>query len=233
MISVSVPTSLRAQDSNAQLWFEYMLNYSFAQSFNFESAFTYSTLLNTPRWRAIDYAPTLDYSITPNIDLSIGGTLSYTAQTESYNTFEVRPMVGSRIHITPNKRVMLRVYVRLEQRNFKNLETKEWDHTFRPRLRAESIVPINRKSYYDDKLWYGVADVEWLYAIEDVEERFANRFRVRVGIGYRIDYARRFEFLYMNQQSRNGIDDEFYSSDNIFRFRFRQYIRHKKPAVPD
>ena len=34
-----VPGALNAQSSNEQLWFEYMLNYSFANSYNLENAF--------------------------------------------------------------------------------------------------------------------------------------------------------------------------------------------------
>jgi hypothetical protein len=220
----------RAQTSNTQLWVEYMLNVPFANVFNFENTFMYSTLFNTPRWRSLEYSPTLAYSLTQNIDLTLGATISYTAQFEDYNTLEIRPIFGSRIHITPNRRVLLRLYARIEQRNFLNLETDEWDHVMRPRIRAESVIPINRKTYFEDRLWYGVFDVELLFTNEDVDERFANRFRGRIGVGYRINYTSRFEFLYMNQQSRSGINDDFSSSDNIFRIRYKHYLRKHKPT---
>jgi hypothetical protein len=205
-----------------------MLNYSFANSFNLENTVVYSTIFSAAKWRAFDYTPTLDYALFDRVDLSAAVTLAFTAQTENYNTFEVRPMLGTRIHITPYKRILLRALVRVEQRNFKNLDTKEWDQVYRPRIRLESLIPINRKSYFADKLWYGIMDVEWLFTSEDVEERFANRFRVRAGIGYRLSYVSRFELIYMNQQSRNGIDQDFTSVDNIIRLRYRQYIERQK-----
>lgn len=221
-----------AQSSDTQIWTEYMLNYSFANSFNLENAFVYSTNFNAPRWRSLDYTPTLDYSLLNWLDLSTAVTIAYTAQTENYNTLEIRPVVGTRIHITPNSRVLTRIYIRMEQRNFKNLETKEWDLAYRPRIRFESIIPLNRKSYYEDKLWYGVADFELMYASDDVKERFANRYRIRAGIGYRLNSSSRFEILYMNQRSRNGIDENFSTVDNIVRVRYRQYIRkHKKEQM--
>lgn len=228
---IAMPWSpLLAQSQNSQLWLEYMLNYPFANSFNIENAFVYSTLFDSPRWRAFDYSPTLEYSLTQNIDLTVGGTFSFTAQTDDYNTFEIRPVIGTRIHLTPNKRVLLRAYVRVEQRNFLNLDTDEWEQTLRPRVRLESLIPINKKTYFEDKLWYGIVDVEWLFAVDDVEERFANRFRARLGIGYRLDYSSRFEFIYMNQQSKSGIDEDFSSSDNILRIRFKHYLRKNKPT---
>jgi hypothetical protein len=220
----------RAQ-SNEQLWFEYMLNMPFANSFNLENTFTYSELLNSPKWRALDYSPTLEFALTNHIDLIGGGTLAYTQQIEDYDSFEGRLMLGTKIHFTPNRRILSRLQVRFEQRNFKNLQTDTWETVYRPRARAEFLIPINRKSYFEDKLWYGIVDFEFLFAVDDdVDERFANRLRLRTGVGYRLSYSSRFEFIYMLQESRNGIDESFDSIDNIFRFRYKHYLRKSKPT---
>ncbi|MEK6781187.1 MAG: DUF2490 domain-containing protein [Bacteroidota bacterium] len=226
-------TILRAQDVNEQLWVEYMLNYPFANSFNVENAFTYSTLLNTPRWSAFDYSSTLEWSASPHVELIGQALLSYTKQTEAYNTFEFRPTLGSRIYFTPNQRIQTRLLLRLEQRNFKDLNTQQWSQVYRPRVRAEMIIPINQDSYFKDNLWYALTDVEWLFAQSDVQERFANRLRLRLGIGYRLNYSLRFEFMFMNQQSRNAIEEDLASSDNIFRFRVKHYLRKFKPTNHD
>jgi len=228
---LQMPRSVLAQSTNEQLWFEYMLNFPFANSFNLENVLTYSTLLNTPKWRAVDYSPTLEFSLTNNIDLLAGGTLSYTDQTEDYDTFEGRLMIGTKIHFTPNSRILTRLQIRFEQRNFKNLEANTWETVYRPRARAEFLIPINRKTYFEDKLWYGIVDAEVLFAVDDdVQERFANRFRLRIGIGYRLSYTSRFEFVYMLQESKNGIDDSFESTDNVFRFRYKHYLRKSNPT---
>ncbi len=229
VLFVTKSTSLNAQ-TNEQLWIEYMLNIPFANSFNVENAFTYSTLLGQPKWRAYDYNATLEYSISPNFDLVGSALISYTEQTESYNTLELRPMLGTRIYFTPNQRIQTRLLLRLEQRNFQNLETKEWDNVIRPRVRAEVVVPINQKSYFENNLWYAIADAEWIFVKTDVDERFANRFRLRAGLGYRLNYSFRFELLYMNQQSKNGIDEDFSSIDNIIRIRLKHYLRKSKPS---
>ena len=115
--------------TTTQVWNEYMLNYPFANSFNLENAFTYSTLIGTPKWRALDYSPTVEWSVTNHVDLLAQTVLSYTNQTESYNTFEVRPALGARYYFTPNRRIQTKLLLRVEQRNLKNLETKEWDQS--------------------------------------------------------------------------------------------------------
>jgi len=227
----SLPAVFLPAQTNEQVWNEYMLNYPFANSFNLENAFTYSTLIGSPKWRAMDYSATLEWSATNRIDIITQTIFSYTNQTDTHDTFEFRPVLGTRLYFTPNKRIQTRLLLRVEQRNFKNLNTKEWEQQYRPRARAETIIPINKDSYFVDKLWYAISDVEWLYKTDDVEERFANRFRWRIGAGYRLSYSLRFEFLYMLQQSKNTIDDNYESSDNIFRFRVKQYLRKSKPST--
>jgi hypothetical protein len=222
---------LWAQTQNQQIWCEYMVNYPFANSFNFESAFNYNTLITSPRWQEASYAGTVEYTVHQRVELLFQTTLQFTNQVESYNTFEIRPTLGTRIFFTPNKRIQTRLLTRVDQRNFKNLETDEWSQVYRPRFRAESIIPINKKTIYQDKLWYAMLDAEALFTTDDVEERFANRFRLRMGGGYRLNYSLRFEFLYMLQKSKSGISDDFESSDNIFRFRIKHYLRKSKPST--
>jgi len=230
-IACLFPQHPAAAQTNEQLWLEYFLEYPMANVFNLENVVTYSTLLNTARWRALDYAPTLEYSLTAHIDLMVGSTFSYTWQTEDYNTFEIRPMVGTRIHFNPNRRVPIRFLARLEQRNFQNVETKEWDKTLRPRFRLESLIPLNAKDVFQNKMYYLIADVEYLWKLQDdVSERFANRFRARFGLGYRLSYTWRFEFIYMLQLSREAISDDYSSTDNIFRIRIKHFINKAKPS---
>lgn len=224
------PSLLLAQSINEQVWVEYMGNFSMANVYNLENAFSYSTLLNSPKWRDYSYSATLEWSPTPLVEPLAQLVVTYTNQTDSYNSVEIRPVIGSRFYFTPNRRIQTRLLVRLEQRNFKNLDGDAWTVAYRPRIRAEMIIPISQDSYYKDNLWYGLADAEMLFATDDVKERFANRFRVRLGIGYRLNYSFRFEFVYMNQQSRNTITDTFGTSDNIFRFRIKHYLRKSKPS---
>jgi Protein of unknown function (DUF2490) len=230
VVGLVLPWRATAQDVTEQVWLEYMVEYPFANSFNLENSLTYSTLLGEPKWAALDYSPALEWSITQHIDLLAQAVFSYTNQTETYNTFELRPIIGTRIYFTPNQRVQTRLLLRLEQRNFKNLEDGEWTQTFRPRVRAEIIVPINRKTIFEDKMWYTITDAEVLFTDDEINERFANKFRLRIGAGYRLNYTWRFEFLYMHQASRTGTDENFTTSDNIFRFRVKHYLRKTKPS---
>ena len=218
--------------TNQQVWVEYMLAHPFANVWELEHAVTYSTLVGTPKWRSLDYAPTLTWSLTQHIDVMGAFTLSSVVQTEDVNTLEIRPMLGSRIHFTPNMRMLTRLLVRFENRNFQNLETKDWTSSNRMRFRVESLIQLNNPTMYNkDKLMYGIADAEWFITMDqDLQERFANRFRMRVGIGYRLTYTWRFEFLYSYQESKDQIETPTYTRDNLFRFRIRHFINKSKPS---
>lgn len=217
---------------NSQVWFEYMLNYPFANSWNVEFASTYSTVMNQPKWRSLDFQVTPEYAITERIDVMAAFYVGKTYQNQSLSTSEIREMVGARFHFTPNKRILTRMLFRFEQRNQLQKETDQWSHSTRTRLRAETLTPINKPTMFSgDKLLYLILDAEaFIIHDKDIEERFANRFRFRSGLGYRVNYGLRVEFVYTLQESKNTIEDDFNTTDNIFRFRIKQYLNKAKPS---
>lgn len=218
------------QSVGAQVWEEYFLNFPFATVYNMEYNGTYSTVFGTSKWWAFDNSFSVERAFGSNTEVSLAGLVSYTIQTETYSTLELRPTLGVRYHITPHRKNLIRLYVRYEQRHLKDLEDGTWTQTNRLRIRPEMLIPFNKKLYQDDDVWYAIVDAEWFATLDgDQEERFANRFRTRLGIGYRLNYSYRFEFVYVLQQSRDTIDEEFKRSDNILRFRLKQYLRKGKP----
>lgn len=225
--------SVYGQQSTAQLWTEYMFNIPFANSYNVELASTYSTVLEFPKWRSLDFQVTPEWSVTRHVDIMGGLLIGGTFQNETKSTFEIREMLGTRIHITPNKRILTRLLVRFEQRNQLDKESEEWDNSHRARVRAETIIPLNKNSMYaGDKLLYSILDAESFMVVDkNVKERFANRYRLRMGIGYRINYNFRFEFVYTLQESRNTIDGDYVTTENIFRFRLKHYINKATPST--
>ena len=224
--------ALVARGQSTQLWNEYMLNLPFANSYNIEFATTYSTVLEQPKWRSFDVQVTPEYSITQHVDLMAAVFAGNTFQNQQITTSEIREMIGSRFHFTPNKRILTRLLVRFEQRNQIREGGDAWEHSTRTRIRAETVTPLNKKSMFaGDGLLYLLADAEvFLVMDQDVGERFANRLRVRTGVGYRLSYGLRFELMYTLQKSKNALEDDLYTLDNIFRIRLKQYLNKSKPS---
>lgn len=101
-----IPGIAQGQQSSEQLWTEYMLNIPFANVYTVELAATYSTVLESPKWRSLEFQAIPEWSISQHVDvmgaLLLGGTL----QNESTTTFEIREMLGARIHFTSNQRIL-------------------------------------------------------------------------------------------------------------------------------
>ncbi len=213
--------------SDSQLWMDAELNYTYKQRFLFQDELSYQTLVSGGSyWYSLNSTPAFEFNLNPHIDLITSVPLSYTLQGRKMSTFEVRAMVGSRIYLTPALRPQVRFLVRLEERWAYDRAIDNWDIGNRIRLRAEVIYPVNKKSYFEDKMWYFIGDTElFLSTTQDINERFANRTRFRMGVGYRLNYKMRFEGIYTLQFSRNTIDDDFNSVDNIIRLRFKYYLK--------
>jgi len=223
----------RAQ-GHEQLWLEYQLDYPFPSGFLFENTVAYQTLLaKEGKWRSFSVSPSLEYVLFTWLDLTSEVGLAYTFQQENNNTFEISPILGTRFHITQNKRVNTRFLVRYQQRNFRQIEADDWDVSNRVRLKGEVWVSINGPNLYTNKLWYALVDYEEFIVLdEQLDERYANRRRGRIGLGYRLNYKHRFELIYTWQSSRNEIEGDFVSDDNVIQVRYKMYLNPAKPVQP-
>jgi hypothetical protein len=223
----------RAQ-RHEQLWLEYQLDYPFPSGFLFENNVAYQTLLaKEGKWRSFSVSPSLEYVLFTWLDLTSEVGLAYTMQKEHYNTFEISPILGTRFHITQNKRVNARFLARYQQRYFRQIEAGDWETSNRVRLKGEVWVSINGPNLYTDKLWYALADYEEFVVVdEQLDERYANRRRGRIGVGYRLNYKHRFELIYTRQSSRDEIDGDFVSGDNVIQLRYKMYLNPAKVVQP-
>jgi hypothetical protein len=61
-----------------------------------------------------------------------------------------------------------------------------------------------------------------VHPLGDPLERFANRQRIRAGLGYHRNVRWRFEALYIWTRSRDTTDQDFTTSDNIVNLRVKR-----------
>jgi hypothetical protein len=223
------------QAQSTQIWADYTLNFPFANAYLFSTEVSYHTVVNKDsKWREVEINPIIQWSIDQHIDVIASVKASATLQQEDYNSGELRPALGMRYHFTPHRKVQLRGLLQFEQRNLYHEESSTWAHSLRSRFRVESLIPINRKTIFENKLWYGLLDAEFFWVMDkQLEERYSNQMRFRAGIGYRASYSWRFEIIYTDQFSRNNLDQEFQEISNIFRVRVKHFINKAKPAKHD
>jgi hypothetical protein len=211
------------QQSTLQGWTEAMATHSLNEKLSIENAVTYSTLYGQPKWRALDYSLCVERNFKNKLDIIGQGVISYTIQNDTYNTLELRPVIGLRWYFIQSntRRLHLRMLFRLENRNLKNLTDNYWESSIRPRLRTEMLIPLNKRRLNEQNVWYGMFDIEFLFYNNNINERFANKNRTRMGLGYRLNECWRFEGIVMWQQSRDNIGEPFDQNDFIFRLRVR------------
>lgn len=219
--------------NDAQFWLDYLVYKPFGKNL-LEMRLGYRTILSQEgKWRSLNVRPTYQRSINPYWDFLSSLGISYTLQQEGSHTFEIRPMLGSRFNFTPKHRVQTRLTVRFEHRFLYDAETAGWEQSNRSRFRGEFIVSLNRPSNSSNHLWYALADAEAFFTVDkNVSERFSNRLRFRLGLGYRLSYNLRFEALYMFQQSREQLGDDFDTIDHIIRLRIKHYLTEKVKQRP-
>jgi hypothetical protein len=88
-------------------------------------------------------------------------------------------------------------------------------------------VALNRPTFSTSRLLYGITDIEGFINVGNVpSERFLNRLRYRLGLGYRFNRWWATEAIYTLQTSRNTLEDvELTTRDHIIRFRLVHFLR--------
>jgi hypothetical protein len=229
-------TTVQSQaQQDEQLWFDFQLSYPFGGRYLLENTTTYQTLLSKDdKWRSFSISPTFEYTLLTRLDLLSEVGLSYTLQKEGSNSWDIMPMLGGRFFITQNKRVDTRLVLRYQLRYFRQVEEQDWDISNRTRIRGEIFVCINGPNLFTNKLWYALADYEEFIVLDQqLAERYANRRRARLGLGYRLSYKHRFELSYTLQKSRNEIEGDFKSSDNVIQFKYKMFLNPAKVVSDD
>jgi hypothetical protein len=228
-IALLLHLTVQAQQ-HEQLWFDFQLSYPFANRFLLENTTSYQTVINkNEKWRSFALSPNFEYSVLTRLDLLFEVPLAYTHQKEGASSLEAAPLMGGRFYITQNKRFDSRIVWRYQIRAFRKIEDEDWEVSNRTRLRAELFYSINGPNLFTDKLWYAFADYEEFFVLDkQVDERFANRRRARLGLAYRLNYKHRFDVSYTFQSSRNEIDGDFISNDHVIQLRYKMYLNPPK-----
>jgi hypothetical protein len=226
--------------TNSQLWGTITFNWLRSDQLSYELELEPKVLTDAPDgepgWASLDVTTNVEYALRRWLDLVGELATGYTSQTDDTDSFELSPRVGVRVHLTtrdlptgpfrrerlPAYRIVVRNLARVEARSLFYTGDTNSELTIRFRNRFELQAPLNRRLVSDDGAYYLLADWEWFIPLDDPEERFANRQRVRAGLGYRRNLNWRFEALYIWNRSRDTINDGFHPSDTIINLRVKR-----------
>lgn len=195
-------------------------------------------------WRNLDLTPLVEYYPADWVDISAETSIGNTLQKDGLDTFEVTSRLGARFHLLgkaarhlraipglkherlPLTRVGIATLVRMEHRNFFYSDDTPNKHSWRARLRLEGRVALNHARLAQDRTLYSISDVEYYQPLGDeVEERYVNKMRVRLGLGYRPSSRTRFEAIYSRDWNRDSPDATYGGEDTrAFDLRWKLFL---------
>jgi hypothetical protein len=215
----------RAQPGR-QLWVELQTSYPFANRYLLENTLTWQTLLSGGEtWTSLTMSPTFEMVLTPKIEFTFEAPLGWTRQNNTLSSSEISPITGFRFHITQGKRVDTRILTRVQSRNVHQIESDVWEHKGRFRLKGEAWISITGPNLFTDKLLYAMVDYEEFIVVdEQVNERYANLRRARLGLGYRFNYQHRLDLIYTWQYSRNELGIPFDQTDSVIQLKYKLFF---------
>jgi hypothetical protein len=176
------------------------------------------------RWRALDLTPAVEHYPANWIDLVSELAVGNTLQRDGLDTFELTPRVGARLHLLsrmephrpgvaglrerlPLTRVAVSTLLRLEWRNLFYSDDTPDRHQWRARLRLEGKLALNRSRLSAERTLYALGDGEYYLPLgDDVPERYVNKLRVRLGLGWRSSARTRVEVLWIRDWNRSAED---------------------------
>ena len=202
MLLLLIPSASLAQ-TDTQVWanftFDWVKSHRVTIAINAEPKVLVSVPAGDPGWATLDVTPSLEYSRGQWFDIVGELCAGRTKQTDDLDSTEVTPRIGFRLHVLsnlrgdrlkerqPKRRLVIRDLMRIEWRNLYYSTDKPDSSTVRFRNRLEMLWPINRQRMTDNGASYSITDWEWFVPIGDPSERFANKQRIRAGLGYRAE----------------------------------------------
>ena len=234
-----------AAQTNMQLWgnatFDWKRTDRRTYALDFEPKVLVAAPDGEPSWRSLDVTPSATFVVRDWVDAVAELNSAFTHQTDGLNSIELAPRIGAHFHLfsrdlpapltplrprrderPPKRRLVIRDLLRVEFRNLFYFDDDTPNScTVRLRNRLEFLSPLNRDRLTDDGARYLIADWEWFVPLDEPSERFANKQRVRAGLGYRHDASWKLECLYIWSRSRNTTSENFKTSDNIIDIVFK------------
>jgi hypothetical protein len=178
-------------------------------------------------WKYLYGTGLVEYYPSGYFDLTGEVSTGFTRQSREEDSFEATVRLGVRFHLLSQifnsslvkeirpermsgKKLGISFLSRIERRKFWYSGDRPSFDDLRWRNRLEFKFALNEPSLANDGVWYLMADGEYFTPIGDdkAPERFATKYRLRLGLGYRLSYKWRFEVVVMRDEAKETLEDE-------------------------
>ena len=214
----NLPTYGQEEIIDHQLWFDVMPHFEINNRLEFYGDGSYRTSTTGDKFRRFVLRPSIRYHWTYELDLlaGLGGFLTW--EEKDYNTIELRPYQGVRLNWPKIWRMNFKHRGIVEERLLWNNQG-DFDPNLRFRYRIKTKLPLNKQSMQYNTLYIPMSYEIFANVGPEEVERFHNKARANVGLGYVFSEKWIGEFEITFQRSRSTKTDELILSDRIFRFK--------------
>lgn len=201
-----------------QLWFDVIPHFEINKRLEYFGDISYRTSVSGSKFKKLVLKPSIRYNWTYELDVIGGVGFFLTSEEDNYNTFELRPYQGLRLNWPQIWHMNFKHRALIEERMLWNNE-EEFDPNLRFRYRLKTKVPLNKPSITYKTIYLPLSYEVFINGGKEEVEKFQNRNRAMLGLGYVFSEKWIFEFEVTMQSSRSTETDDLSLSDRIFRFK--------------
>lgn len=223
LIAALAVTSALAGDTVPQAWADYHGHFYLSPDWEFYGDTGARYQWDEPKWAAVYARPSIRLHGLYKKPSELRGGLGvfYNWNEGSSNTLEIRPWLGLLIKRPRIGPLTISNYVRLEERLVDTLDDNEWSHSTRLRYQIGTKIPLRPSTR--EQYFFIPVSFEWFWDVgKEVDNVFADRLRVDVGVGRIFDYVWTAEFHLVLQEARGEQDARFSGENLIFRFQIKR-----------
>jgi hypothetical protein len=142
--------------------------------------------------------------------------LFYTINSQTNNTFEIRPWQGFRLYWPNINRVRIVHYTRLEQRFVDFLSSSQSAFTLKFRYKLQTKIPINTPTMREGTFFVKLSAELFADLALKNSEAYNDRNRFEIGGGYLLKRNLELQLIYLIQRNKNNLED-ITQIDNVVR----------------
>ena len=230
-LSVLACSTTAAAQSSGQLWgnltLERLASERLVYTLDVEPKVQVTATTGPSRFANVEVWPSVDFAVSGWFDAHGEFLAAFTNNEDGSNSTELTERMGARLHILsrllqdraarrgaereaqPRRRGTIATLLRLEHRDLLESDSRT-TASWRFRDRIELAYPLNRSKLTADGTIYLTSDAELFVPLSDDPQRGrVNEWRLRNGVGYRLNFNTRVEALYIWTTKKNSDTGRF------------------------
>ena len=219
MLGLLAFASEAAAQSTGELWgnvtIDWLASERLVYTLDVEPKVQVTDVTKQSRFANVDIWPSVEFAASGWFDLHGEFLTGFTSEQDGSNTTEFTERMGVRLHLfsrliqqrptrpgapreaQPKRRFTISTLLRFEHRDLQHSDAPS-SGAWRFRGRAELAHPLNRAKLTSEGTVYLTSDTELFVPVsDDPYQGQINQWRLRNGVGYRVNFRTRLEALYI------------------------------------